>query len=145
MHLAGVNDAPAIAEIVAVDAADVEASLAVVLQDGDAVDLPFEQQVDRVAAELRAHRTIEVDRPAAALRVADFAGEYRGPGRFVAALAGEVTIAQPFDQDLPQRLGRAAEDLVAGRVGRIVIAPSSRPCSSTIPSAQTITTFFCNS
>ena len=108
--------------------------------------LPFEQQVDRLAAQLRAVETVEQNRPAAALGVADFAGEDRGLGRFVAALAGEVAVAEPLDQHVPQGLGRAGEHLVAGRVGRLLIsAPSSRPCSSTMPSPQTMTTFFCRS
>ena len=140
------DHAPAVAKIVAVDAADVKASVAVVLQDGHAVDLPFQQQVHRMAAELRGVKAIEIDRPAAALGVPDFAGEDRGSGRFVAPFAGEVAVSQPIDQNLPQRFGRAAEDLVAGRIGRsAVTSPSSRPFSSTIPSAQTITTFFCSS
>ena len=97
MQLAGVDQAPAVAEVVGVDAGDVEAALAVPLQDGDAVDVPFQQQIDGVAAELGAVEAVEQDGPAAALRVADFTGEDGGPGRFVAALAGEVGVAEPAE------------------------------------------------
>ena len=99
MQLAGVDHAPAVAEVVGVDAVDVEAALAVPLQDGDAVDVAFQQQVDGLAAELGGVEAVEEDRPAAALGVADFTSEDRGPGRFVAALAGEVAVAEPLDQD----------------------------------------------
>src|SRR5205085_5757896 len=94
MDLPGVDDAVAIAEVIAADAGEREAPFAVPLQDGDAVGMPFEKQIDGMAAELVAVEAVEEDGPAAALRVADFTNEDGGAGRLVPPLAGEVAVAQ---------------------------------------------------
>src|ERR1017187_1672146 len=51
MDAAGMDHAIAIAEFVAVDAVDIEAAFAVPLQDGDAVGMAFEHQIEGVPAE----------------------------------------------------------------------------------------------
>src|SRR5262249_31341731 len=117
-HLPRVNEAVPIPKIVGIDAVDVETTVAAPLQDGHAVDVPFEQQVDGMASQLDAVEAIEMDGPPAALSVADLTGENRGPRGFVATLAGEITVSQSLDQQVPERVGGPREDLVSGRVER---------------------------
>ena len=107
--------APAIAELVGVDAVEGEAAVAI-LEGGDAVVETLEEQVDGLAPELRGVEAVEEDRPPTALGVADFADEDGGVGALVAALAGEEGIADPLDQEPFDRFGRAGVLDVAGRV-----------------------------
>ena len=59
--------------------------LRVYCRDRHGVDLPFQQHVHRMAAELRRVEAVEEDRPPAALRVADFTSEDGRPGGLVRA------------------------------------------------------------
>ena len=146
MHVAGVDDAPTVAEAVAVEAVDMEPALLVPLQRGDAVVLPFDQHLDRLAAQVAPRRT---GRTAAAVR------------RVACALALRVKIAsladslracwcgnncrRSLDQNSPQRSDAPVNTrLPAGSVERSGL-PTRGPASSTTPSPQTITTFFCRS
>src|SRR6185369_10073814 len=94
MHLAGVDQSVTIAKIVGVDAVDIKSAIAAPLQNGDAIDVPFQQKVHGMTAELHAVEAVEMDRPSAALRVPDLACEDRRAGRLVAALAREITVPE---------------------------------------------------
>ena len=83
----GVDDPPAVAELVGVHAVELEAAVPV-LERRDAVVVAVEEQVDGLAAELRGVEPVEQDRPAAALGVADLADEDGGVGALVPPLAG---------------------------------------------------------
>ena len=72
MHVAGVDEPPAIAETVGIVAFHVEPLRRVVLQDGDGVVASFQQQIHRLGAELGRIEAVEQDRAPAALRVPDF-------------------------------------------------------------------------
>src|SRR5436190_18309934 len=90
--------------------------LLISLQARDGIGLPLAQEIDRLAAELGRIKAIELHGRAAALGVADFAHEDRGFCRFIAALAGEVVVRQSRNENLPQGIGGAAEDDIAGRI-----------------------------
>jgi Ala-tRNA(Pro) deacylase len=113
VQVAGVDHAPAVAEGVAVVAVDVEALLAVPLQDRERVVLAVQQHVDGLAAELAAVEAVEQHRAPAALRVADLAGEDRGLGRLGPPVLLEVGVAEVVDQELAQVVRRARERDVA--------------------------------
>ena len=66
MHSARVDHTPAIAKIIAIDTGDEKAAGLLVLQDRHAVDLAFQEQIDRVSAKLR---RIEANRIARAARL----------------------------------------------------------------------------
>ena len=78
---------------------------------------PSTSRSTALAPEQRRVKPVEQNRPPAALRVADFAGEDRLLGRFAAAVKLEISVANHLDQLRAQRLRRAAQDHVAGRVG----------------------------
>ena len=117
MHLARVNQAPAVAKPVRVVALDVKALVGVVLEDGHGVVAPFHQQIDGLRAEQRRVEPVEEDGPAAALRVPDFPGEDRFPGRAPAAIQLKVAVAEQLDHLRPQRFRRAGQRHVSRRVG----------------------------
>ena len=111
----GVDDPPAVSELVGIHAVEVEATVAT-LERRHAVVVAFEEQLDRLAAELRAEEPVELDRPAASLGVADLPDEDGGVGALVAALAGEVGVADLLGQEPFDRLGGPGVLDVAGRV-----------------------------
>ncbi len=59
---------------------------------------PSIKQIDGLGAELRGVKAIEQNGPAAALRVADFAGEDRFARRVAAAVELEVVVADELDE-----------------------------------------------
>ena len=69
------DQTPAIAETVGVIALDVKSLLGVVLKDGHCVIAALEEQFDRLGAKLGGVETVEENRTATALGVADFARE----------------------------------------------------------------------
>ena len=84
MQLARVNVAPAVAEIIGVNAGHMEAALVIPHENGYAVDAAFCQQIDGMAAELGAVEAIEQDGPTAAwvcptlrVKIAAFADSFR--------------------------------------------------------------------
>src|SRR5205085_2906522 len=103
---------------VALEAVDVEAARHAPLQDRDRVVLAREQHVDGLAAEEGRVEAVEEDRPAAALGVPDLSREDRVLRRLRAAEALEVLVPELLDEELPQRLGGAAQDDVAGGIVR---------------------------
>ena len=93
VHLPGVDEPPAIAEIIRGHTGDVEALAHVPLQDADCIDLPIAQHVHSIAAQLRRVEPIEEDWSAAALSMTDFTSEDRRSGRFISASDPEVVVA----------------------------------------------------
>ena len=80
-----------------------------------------------MTAQLSSVEAVEEDRSTAALRVSNFSSKDRRLGGFVAALTGEVGVAQPLDENLPQSIAGAGEDHVAGRIGRAFLNAKIAP------------------
>ena len=110
------DEAPAVAEAVGVVAFHMKPFAAGVLQNGDGVVAAFDQQVHRLGPELRGIKAVKQNGPAAALGVADFAGEDGLLGGFAAPIKLEIPVANHLDQLRAQRLGRAAQHHVAAGV-----------------------------
>ena len=70
----------------------------VVLQNGNGVVAAFHEQFHGLRALLRRVKTVEQNRPAATLRVADFTREDRLLGRLAAPIKLEVFVADHLDQ-----------------------------------------------
>jgi hypothetical protein len=96
MHLARVNQAPAVAESVRIVAFHMEAPRLVVLQNGDRVVPAFVKKFDGLRAELRGVKAIEENRPSAALRVAHFPDE----DSFARCVAAPVKLEVPVTEHL---------------------------------------------
>src|SRR6187402_569191 len=94
MHLARVNQAPAIPEAVGVVALHMEALVRIVLEHGHRVVPALDEEVHRLRAEERRVEAIEEDWPATALRVSDFSREDRLARRAPAPIPLEVAVAQ---------------------------------------------------
>src|SRR6186713_2861585 len=103
MHLARVNEAPAVAKSVRVVAFHMEASRLIVLQDGDRIVPAFVKKFDGLRAELCGVKAIEENRPSAALRVAHFPDEDSFARCIAAAVKLEVPVTKHLDQPRPQR------------------------------------------
>ena len=86
------------------------------LQCGDEIVAPLGQQVDRLASQLRGIKTVKVNRPPAALRVAYFSREDGRIGGVMCLANAEELVAQRVRQHLLQRFGRPAELHIAGRI-----------------------------
>jgi len=97
MQPAGVDQTPAIAKTVGVEALHVEAAFGAVLEDGYRVVPALDEKVDRLRTELSRVETVEQDRPAAELGVTNFSGEDRFAGGFAPAVPLEEVVADQLD------------------------------------------------
>src|ERR1700730_1262093 len=117
MHPTGVNVAPPIAKTVGIISLDIKTLGRAVLENGDRIILPFQQQFDRFGPELGSVKTIEEDRSSASLGVANLTSEDRFAGRVTAAIKLKIAIANHLYEFVPERFGSTAQRDIASRIG----------------------------
>ena len=94
MHVAGVNQSPAIAKTIRVVAFDVEALLGLVLKNRNSIVAALDQEVDGLRTQQRRIKAIEEDGTAPALRVPDLSGEDRFLRGIAASIKLKVFVAE---------------------------------------------------
>src|SRR5258708_28985618 len=107
MHPTGMNVAPAIAKTVSIVSLDIEALGRVVLENGDRIVLPFQQQFDRFGPELGSIETVEEDWSSASLGVANLTSEERFTRRVTAAIKLKIPIGNHLYEPVQDRFARA--------------------------------------
>src|SRR6185436_13614861 len=117
MHVAGVDEAPAIPKTVRVVTFDVKALGRVVLEDGDGIVAALEEKLDRFRAEQRGIKTVEENRAPAPLGVADLPGEDGLTGGLPSSVELKILIADHLDELRAEGFGGPSQLHIAGGVG----------------------------
>src|SRR5215831_10878350 len=112
----GVNQAPAVTKSIRVVTFDVESLVGIVLKDRYGVVVSFDKQIDRLRTQLCRKKTIEENRPAATLSVADFSGEDGFRSGISAAVLLEILVAERFTKPVAERFSGAGQYKIAGRI-----------------------------